>query len=351
MAFRLFTVLIVFLATYCFIFWLPLALIPLGEKMWLRNMVTLIVACGAGWFTWNKSAPTPDKLMTCVFFGAGMVGAIGFVLGFFGPIVFAPGANQGPLLGIFITGPLGFLLGGIGGGIYWLLRKQTGGAFKFFINICTWLLWSGVALAIVVVIATFTYVPWRASKFSSDVNNISDLEKRDNSLTSLSVRSLSDSEFNQIVKFKKLNYLDFTRGCGIEEAKITDAGLKNIWQLDLPNLEWLMLGYCTRITDAGMQYVAEMKRLKHLSLMGCRQITDNGLEKIMSLTTLEYLDVRGCRNITDRGLLSLANMKSLKEILLGGCNNITPQGIEKALLLLPGCKIEKNDAEWAMDNK
>jgi hypothetical protein len=119
-AFRLFTVLIVFLATYCFVFWLPLALIPLGEKMWLRNIVTLIVACGAGWFTWNKSAPTPDKLMTRIFFGAGIVGAIGFVLGFFGPIVFAPGANQGPLLGIFITGPLGFLLGGIGGGVYWL---------------------------------------------------------------------------------------------------------------------------------------------------------------------------------------------------------------------------------------
>jgi hypothetical protein len=165
------------------------------------------------------------------------------------------------------------------------------------------------------------------------------------------VRSLSDSELNQTVRFKKLNYLDFTRGWGIEEAKITDAGLKNISQLDLPNLEWLMLGYCTRITDAGMQYVAEMKRLKHLSLMGCRQITDDALEKIKTLTTLEYLDVRGCRSITDRGLFSLANMKRLKEILLGGCNNITPQGIEKARLLLPGCKIEKKDAEWAMDNK
>lgn len=39
------------------------------------------------------------------------VGAVGFVLGFFGPMLLAPGANQGPMLGIFITGPLGFACG------------------------------------------------------------------------------------------------------------------------------------------------------------------------------------------------------------------------------------------------
>lgn len=40
-----------------------------------------------------------------------IVGGIGFVVGFVGPILWAPEANQGPLLGIFITGPLGFVLG------------------------------------------------------------------------------------------------------------------------------------------------------------------------------------------------------------------------------------------------
>ena len=40
-----------------------------------------------------------------------LAGGIGFAAGFFGPLIFAPEANQGPLLGIFITGPLGFLSG------------------------------------------------------------------------------------------------------------------------------------------------------------------------------------------------------------------------------------------------
>jgi hypothetical protein len=39
------------------------------------------------------------------------IGGFGFCAGFFGPIIFVPGANQGPLLGIFITGPLGILVG------------------------------------------------------------------------------------------------------------------------------------------------------------------------------------------------------------------------------------------------
>ncbi len=40
-----------------------------------------------------------------------LVGGVCFAAGFFGPMILAPGANQGPLLGIFFTGPLGFALG------------------------------------------------------------------------------------------------------------------------------------------------------------------------------------------------------------------------------------------------
>lgn len=40
-----------------------------------------------------------------------IVGSITFAIGFFGPVMWAPEANQGPLLGIFYTGPLGFLAG------------------------------------------------------------------------------------------------------------------------------------------------------------------------------------------------------------------------------------------------
>jgi hypothetical protein len=54
-----------------------------------------------------------------------ITGLICFLIGFVGPIIFMPEANQGPLLGIFITGPLGFVLGIILGVVFkYILKKK-----------------------------------------------------------------------------------------------------------------------------------------------------------------------------------------------------------------------------------
>jgi hypothetical protein len=52
------------------------------------------------------------------------VAAIAFSLGFFGPMVFMPDANQGPLLGLIYTGPLGLLVGLVWGAVR-ALRRRT----------------------------------------------------------------------------------------------------------------------------------------------------------------------------------------------------------------------------------
>ena len=51
---------------------------------------------------------------------ANIIGACAFFIGFAGPLMFSD-SNLGPLLGIFITGPLGYLLGGVIG--FWLLLR------------------------------------------------------------------------------------------------------------------------------------------------------------------------------------------------------------------------------------
>ena len=43
------------------------------------------------------------------------VGGIAFLAGFAGPMILAPGANQGPLLGILYTGPFGTVAGFVWG--------------------------------------------------------------------------------------------------------------------------------------------------------------------------------------------------------------------------------------------
>jgi hypothetical protein len=56
---------------------------------------------------------------------ASFVGLASFLAGFVGPMVLTPGGNQGPLLGIFITGPLG-LLAGLVWGVVRAVRRGAG---------------------------------------------------------------------------------------------------------------------------------------------------------------------------------------------------------------------------------
>src|SRR6267142_6822862 len=59
-----------------------------------------------------------------------VLGLVGFVCGFVGPMVFSADANQGPMLGIFITGPGGALLGAMLGVIVGAVRPPAAVAAK-----------------------------------------------------------------------------------------------------------------------------------------------------------------------------------------------------------------------------
>ena len=56
--------------------------------------------------------------------GAVIVGFPSFLAGFIGPIIFTPEANQGPLLGMFITGPAGAVVGFIAGALFSQRHKR-----------------------------------------------------------------------------------------------------------------------------------------------------------------------------------------------------------------------------------
>lgn len=93
---------------------------PIGSAFsWL---LALVVAR----FVWKKTASREahNGLFTSIGLGACILGGIGLFGGFVGPMIFAPESNQGPLLGILITGPAGFVLGALGGAVRWFFRKK-----------------------------------------------------------------------------------------------------------------------------------------------------------------------------------------------------------------------------------
>lgn len=114
------------IATYLFVFWVPFSLVSfLPGHFLLAPVGSLAAAVWAGRYTWRRTEDAREGgVLAMTLTGALVVGGVGFVGGFFGPMIFAPDANQGPLLGLFITGPLGFLAGGVGGLVYGFVRRS-----------------------------------------------------------------------------------------------------------------------------------------------------------------------------------------------------------------------------------
>ena len=87
-------------------------------------LIPFVVSVVAARYAWMRADSLPKHVAACTFSGALLFGAIGFVAGFLGPLIFMPEANQGPLLGIFVTGPAGVLLGAVAGLVYGLARSR-----------------------------------------------------------------------------------------------------------------------------------------------------------------------------------------------------------------------------------
>jgi hypothetical protein len=116
--------LIILPSVYYFLYWIAFSFVHVGEHLWIRNLLSLLSAVGIGWLFWKSIGKGSMNAFTFMICGALITGSIGFAAGFFGPIIFTPEANQGPLLGIFFTGPLGFIIGGIAGLVYSIWTKK-----------------------------------------------------------------------------------------------------------------------------------------------------------------------------------------------------------------------------------
>jgi hypothetical protein len=112
-----------FLGAYLLIAVPIVVLIGLGGVTFL---VPLVAGIAAGGYAWAHAGDDSNSRLAPVFVGAVLFGGIGLAAGFLGPMVLAPGANQGPLLGIFITGPAGILVGAGAGLVYG--RRRSGRA-------------------------------------------------------------------------------------------------------------------------------------------------------------------------------------------------------------------------------
>jgi|SRR5947209_10285640 len=122
---RIVVTLICGVATFYFVFWAgsPLTFLSLHLPLWVGGLGSFLVAAVVVWYVWTHTASFRTSFINSVLLGALVLGGIGFSAGCFGPLLLMPsgGANVGPAFwGLFIMGPLGFILGAVGGAGYWL---------------------------------------------------------------------------------------------------------------------------------------------------------------------------------------------------------------------------------------
>lgn len=109
-SFLMFLVVLFFIAT--------ILIISTELPEWGSAAIALTAAIWVGYNTWRLVDGGQIGTSVAVICGALIVGGLGFIVGFLGPMVLAKDTSQGPLFGIFIMAPLGVILGAIGGYIF-----------------------------------------------------------------------------------------------------------------------------------------------------------------------------------------------------------------------------------------
>jgi hypothetical protein len=123
-AIRIILSLFVFVASYLFCTLAISSLLPqIRENRLLAISIPLFIAIAISVLAWKKMSINAARLEIYMLVWGIIIGSIGLIVGFLGPILFHWGGNQGPLLGILYTGPLGFTIGMISGAICWKLYR------------------------------------------------------------------------------------------------------------------------------------------------------------------------------------------------------------------------------------
>lgn len=163
-------------------------------------------------------------------------------------------------------------------------------------------------------------------------------------------RGLRDADIPELARLVNLEGFDTTAGCAVQEAELTDEGLRTLSGLGLPRLTHVLLGWNDKITDAGLAHVCKLSPLLYLDLRGNPNISDEGLKQLARECNIEGLNLRGCEQITDDGITHLAEMEGLLEITLGGCPRVSDEGVKAFQEAMPNARVTKDETMWALDS-
>jgi hypothetical protein len=146
--------------------------------------------------------------------------------------------------------------------------------------------------------------------------------------------NLKDADFQAIVKFTGLTYLNIAKN-----SQLTVTGLNGLALLT--NLEVLDASDLPRMQIGNISKIAKLTSLHTLHLNNCKAIRDCNIQIITTkLTQLHTLSLAGCEHISDDAFDDLRKLP-LRSLDVSGCENVTTAGMKELQNAIPELTITK----------
>ena len=117
----------------------------------------------------------------------------------------------------------------------------------------------------------------------------------------------------------KLNKLELTGN-----TKLTNEGIKNIFEFCSESLEDLTLNFLPKITDEGLADLKKCKELKNVELMGLNPACNTG-DALSGLNKLITVNISGCSKVNDSNVNDIinGNSNSIRILRVSNCPLLT----------------------------
>ena len=132
----------------------------------------------------------------------------------------------------------------------------------------------------------------------------------------VSCKNVDDRALSALPRFAALR--------GLVPMDVPDEGFRHVGRCE--KLEDLWCMYCRDTGDAATEHIAGLSGLKTY-YAGATQITDRSLQILERISSLESIEFYECSRITNAGVAFLAGLPRLREITVGGSPNVTREGM------------------------
>src|SRR5258705_7403051 len=132
----------------------------------------------------------------------------------------------------------------------------------------------------------------------------------------VSCKNVDDPALSTLPRFPVLR--------GLVPMDVPDEGFRHVGRCE--KLEDLWCMYCRDTGDAATEHIAGLSGLKTY-YAGATQITDRSLQILERISSLESVEFYECSRITNAGVAFLAGLPRLREITVGGSPNVTREGM------------------------